>query len=439
MATRRRAGTWWLTPVGLVALVSLPTTWLALAIPDERYRVLWRTPKYVTPEGTGWATIGLLLFVIGALVPSVMRPAGPVADWPALSRRDLRLLETASTVLFRLTILGYLAFGAAALSAGITPQFLLDALVSQDLYSGGEIEARLGTIAGVTTMTQFAASYVIVTTLLLLSGQPRHHHVRRLAVVAVLTLVRAFFLTERLAILELAVPVLAIAVTRMSRTPRGARRAALMPAVLLPVVVGVFAAFEYSRSWVFYQAQGGRSFPTFIVERFAGYYVTAYNNGQIRLDHDPPVSVPYDLLSALWTAPGIGDARVFERLAGYAQPDTYFAALERYGNPEFNNIGGVATPFVDLGLTGGLVYYVVAGLGCGLLYRAYQEGRPLGLLVYPIAALTLLELPRYVYWSQGRATPALLALAVTAVVVQRARRRDAATPADVMAPATSTR
>ncbi len=40
-----------------------------------------------------------------------------------------------------------------------------------------------------------------------------------------------------------------------------------------------------------------------------------------------------------------------------------------------------------------------------------------------------MELPRYVYWSQGRATPALLALAVTAVVLQRARRRDALTPA----------
>ncbi len=53
-----------------------------------------------------------------------------------------------------------------------------------------------------------------------------------------------------------------------------------------------------------------------------------------------------------------------------------------YGKPEFNNIGGVATPFVDLGLPGGLVYYVTAGLICGVLYRAYQEGRPLGLLLY---------------------------------------------------------
>src|SRR3954466_5845150 len=98
--SERPAGTWWLTPVGLVAMVSLPTTWLALAISDERYRILWGTPKYVNTTWTMWLTIGLLVFMLGAAVPSALRPTRRVDNWPGLSGRDLRLLEKAARVLF---------------------------------------------------------------------------------------------------------------------------------------------------------------------------------------------------------------------------------------------------------------------------------------------------------------------------------------------------
>ena len=103
----------------------------------------------------------------------------------------------------------------------------------------------------------------------------------------------------------------------------------------------------------------------------------------------------------------------------------YTTALEQFGNPEFNNYGGVASPFVDLGIVGGLLFFLLAGMLSGVLYRSLREGRIWGLLLYPLFVLTMLELPRYFYLGQGRATPGLVALVVVALLVNRGRRRRA--------------
>ncbi|OMQ14281.1 hypothetical protein A7K94_0217735 [Modestobacter sp. VKM Ac-2676] len=343
-------------------------------------------------------------------------------NWPALSPGDLRLLRGAATVTFWLVIAGYLAF-LVAVPARHLARRPGRAVVGQQLYGVG-LRETLGTVPGLTTMTQFGVAFVVVTGVLMVADPAsRLLHLRRLAVVFLLALCRAFFLSERLALLELLVPLVVVLVAGLSRRAAGARRAAFLPALLVPLVVGVFAAFEYSRSWVFYKAQGGQSFPTFVVERFAGYYVTAYNNGEIRLRHQTDAALPYDLLSAFWTAPGVGSLNLFRRLTGVDQESSYTDALTTHGNPEFNNTGGVVSPFVDLGLVGGLLFFLLAGLACGLLYRSLQEGRTWGLLLYPVVVLTLFELPRYLYLFQGRATPGLVALVTVVLLVHRGRRR----------------
>jgi oligosaccharide repeat unit polymerase len=414
-------GVWWLSPLALISMIALPTTWLSLSIADERYRALWKTPKSINLELTSWFTLGLLLFLAGAFLPQ-LRGVRQVPRWPALSTGDLQVLERSATVLFRLTIVGYIAFLIAGARAGLSPTLLFNALVKQELYGVG-IRDQLGTVPGVTTMTQFGVAFVVVTGVLMIAKGRQRRYVRRITVVFLLALLRAFFVTERLALLELIVPLLVLVVAGMSRTTRGARRASFLPVVLLPVVVMIFAAFEYSRSWVFYKAQGGQSFPTFIIERFAGYYVTAYNNGAIRLLHGEKAGLPYDLWSAFWTAPGIGNLNLFERLTGVDPDASYTMSLTQFGNPEFNNYGGVASPFVDLGTVGGLLFFLAAGLLSGVLYRSLREARIWGLLLYPIFVLTMMEIPRYFYIGQGRATPGLLALVAVALLVNRSRRR----------------
>ncbi|GHE11791.1 hypothetical protein [Klenkia taihuensis] len=425
---RRTISVWWLSPAVIIGAVALPTTVLSGLVADDRYRALWRTPKVVDATLVGLFSLGLLLFILGALLPALRGAAPPARTWPGFTARDLRLLGRAQATLFALTMLGYVGFAFATARAGIGLDVFVRVLVDQELYGVG-IRDSIGTIPGVTTMTQFGVAFVVVTGLLVSAEGWRRRHAVWVAVVLFLALVRAYFVTERLALLELVVPLVVVLVLGWSRTRAGARRAGLLPLVMLPVVVGVFAAFEYSRSWIFYQAQGGQSFPVFVVERFAGYYLTAYNNGAIRLLHQPDSGLPYDLWAAFWTAPGIADLDLYRRLTGLDELQVYGEALASFGNPEFNNTGGVASPFVDLGWVGGLLFFLLAGFLCGVLYRSVRAGRATGLLFYPLVVLTLLELPRYVYIAQGRATPALLAFLVIGVLLNRSRRNSAGAPA----------
>ena len=96
--------------------------------------------------------------------------------------------------------------------------------------------------------------------------------------------------------------------------------------------------------------------------------------------------------------------------------------LTQYGNPEFNNPGGLAVPVIDFGPVGALVFFLIAGVVIGFAYRSWRQGNPVGLLVYPVFFTGLLELPRYLYWTEGRVFPAMVFLLATAWFMTRSRR-----------------
>ena len=143
------------------------------------------------------------------------------------------------------------------------------------------------------------------------------------------------------------------------------------------------------------------SFAEFAVSRFVGYYATALNNSHLVLQHMQwPNRIPYETMEALWTAPGVKQAHLYQMLGGRPPPfssgtdSMYFGVLDHFANPEFNNEGGYVTAFIDYGRWGGIVYFLLVGVIVGLLYRGFLHGRPFGLFLYPILFLGLLELPR---------------------------------------------
>lgn len=424
-------GLWWLSPPGAVLLIVPVTLGLAVALSPVDFLDYFRTPKTLTSSTATLFAAGAGVLVLGALLTQVgRRPTVRGGSWPWLDTRQLALLHRASTVLFRVTMVGYASFVLSALRNGVRPADVVAAFLQQDV-SSGDLESRIGTVPGITTLTQVGVAYVVVAALLLLHGRDRRT-LLRLAALLLVTVVRAFLLTERLALVEMVVPALAVLAARASRTTSSRRRFLLRvaPLPLVVLLIAGFAATEYSRSYTFFKTQSDDGLLVFSVKRLGGYYATAYNNGQVLLDHgDYPGRLPYTSLEAVWTAPGVEQVDLYDRLTGRDRELAYDRLLTTYASPEFNNPGGLPAPFVDFGPAGGLVLLFGIGVATGVGYRAFAAGRPAGLLLYPVAVTGLLELPRFLYWTLGRTVPTVLALLLVISALHRLdRRRPALTP-----------
>lgn len=424
-----RPALWWLSPVAIALIIGAASIIPTALVGDESFRTLWRTPKSITTETLLLFGCGAIALAFGALIAFAVyaAPRPGVTRWPALDEDTLRLLSRAGTVLTALTVTGYVGFCFLILRSGLS---------FGQLFAGSDDDGYLpakdaiGTIPGLTTMTQLGVAAVVIATTVAVQ-RFSWVEVAKVAIVIGLAVPRAYIYAERLAILELVIPVSVIVAAHLSVGRRRQRATArLLPLAGLALVVVVFSVFEYNRSWSYYRTHGQTSFVEFALSRLAGYYVTALNNGQLILQHlDWPGRWPFDTIDGFWSAPGIEQAGLYERLSGHPPPyargnvSPYFDTLAQFGNPEFNNQSGYVGPFIDYGWFGGLLFMFAIGVVAGLLYRQFCHGRPLGLLVYPVFFVGLVEMPRYVYWGQGRATYAWLAIAIVLFLLYRRRSR----------------
>jgi hypothetical protein len=154
--------------------------------------------------------------------------------------------------------------------------------------------------------------------------------------------------------------------------------------------------------------------------RLLGYYVTSFNNGAYFLQRLETLGGPYFTLHFLWGFPLSGPLmkRLFPNpLLDSGEKWFYFPFLESEANVEFNNADGMLFPLMDFGAAGGLLYWFVIGVTLGAVYQFFLRREPLGLLLYPMLYLGLIEVPLALYWGEGRAFPSLLLLIVAAALI----------------------
>jgi hypothetical protein len=84
--------------------------------------------------------------------------------------------------------------------------------------------------------------------------------------------------------------------------------------------------------------------------------------------------------------------------------------LERYGNPELNNDGGLFAPARDFGWNGCGPFWLIYGYLAGKAYRGFLGGSFAGCMFYPMFLLALLELPRLQYLTATRTFPSIMLL-----------------------------
>lgn len=426
-ARRRQAwpGVWWISPPGAVLLIVPPTLGLASGYSPEDFVTYFREPKSLTTGTALLFAAGAAMLVLGALLAQLGRRADRRPDrWPWFDTAQLGVLDRCASVLFRVTVVGYASFVVTAARNGVTPGEVLSAFASQDV-SSGNLENTIGTVPGITTLTQVGVAYGIVATVLLVHRYDRRNVVR-LTLLLLMTLVRSFVLTERLALIEVAVPAVAVLAVRLTHRSSNRRRALvrLAPIPLVLLLVLGFAASEYSRSYIFFKSRTNDGLLLFSAKRLSGYYATAYNNGQVLLTYDSyPGRLPFTTVEAVWTAPGIQNLNLYDRLVGRDSGQEFGRILQTYASPEFNNQGGLPAPFIDFGRTGGLVVLLGIGLATGWGYRRFVAGDVAGVLLYPVVVTGLFELPRFLYWTLGRTVPTVLALLLVVRAVNRAHRR----------------
>jgi hypothetical protein len=207
----------------------------------------------------------------------------------------------------------------------------------------------------------------------------------------------------------------------------------IAPFLAVTLLYFFFGLSEYFRSWNSFYSVKEYNFWTFIGLRLMGYYATALNNGAMlwRIHNPLSLDLPLGTLVFLRKFPVIKDAvPVVMSALGQQQfvPNPvmdlrYYNILSANTNPEFSNPTGIYIPFVDYGMAGGLLYWLLCGVVCGYLYKAFRLRSASGVFLYPLLYVGLIEASRVLYWSDGRFFPGMFVLTVCVLFVFRKRER----------------
>ena len=385
----------WAHPLVGLALFGLPGLLLALAVPADAFSRMWGAPKYVGLPHLGLALVSLLALGVGMVWEHTVARGRPRTA--RLVRADVAL--RAFRTLYRVALVGYLAWAAIGIARGVRPGHV-SALLAGTPTAATALKDLLAPVAGVTTLTQVVPLAATLAGMITSSGRGRA--IRwPMAWLAVLTVLRAYLASERLALLELVLPfVLGYLLTARPGPIRLRRRVTVLgfPVAFAVAALALFSLFEYSRSWTFYREARDTSYLDFTVERFAGYYTTSPNNGALLLDLRPEVQPAP--VSAEWLDefPVLG-----ERLGLFGSRLPATDLLVNGANPEFNTEGALLALAIDWGIPASLVLWAVTGAGLGFVYRRVRTGDIAYLPLFATAFVGIVESGRYFYWGYGRA------------------------------------
>lgn len=395
---------WWLNPAVLFTAVAIGTLLPAVALSDSSYST-YGTPKYLDLR-----SLGLAILACGMVAGGVMLGSHVGAAPRRISSATRHSLVPWFYLASGLTVIGYVVWIASAIRNGLRPGHVAELLAGVDHEAFLTLKTEIfTTVPGISTCTQFGLLAVMLAGVLL--QRDTRFWKPLVATILGLAAARAVIYSERLALIEVAV-VLGVVLLRtrvLNRRlgPAGHMALLVAPVVGIALLLALMAGTEYFRSWQYYQNDFD-SLLSFTANRLAGYYSTSHNNGAMAWNMTDGWPVPYYTLEWFWKFPLVRPTPLgYEQLVGFDPELTHAAMLEQWGNPEFNNPGGLFGPTIDFGVIGGALFWLAFGLVAGRLYRGFVTGSLAGLLLYPILVLTMFELPRYLYLCTVRPFPAI--------------------------------
>lgn len=398
---------WWCRPSRMILGASIPAL-IIFSFSDPTHTLSNAQHFYGTRDFLV-ALVAMLLLMAGSAVGE----SGVIGQaWSALTGRkpqaaapSPRLGETLLSTRFDLFLMGVFLVSHLIFFRGfITNPGLIAGVLGGNL----ELKHTFKTIPGVTTWTQVSLVLGAIRGMRwsgLLPGRVKLISVFHILFFGTL-FVRAILWSERLALIEGAVPFFIGALPRICAAAGPFMRTVLrfLP-LLLPVGVFVlFVSFEFFRSWQYYSGQHSSIFE-FGWRRLFSYYFEAMNTGSAILQ----VSGFYEGLS--------GPMSFKQHEAIYE--GLYLGTLD----VEYNNPGGI---HYLIGLTGMMFlipFFLIYGIWNGLAWRAYQQGR-LFALFFPITFLGLMEILRIPYWfGLNRVLPTSVVIVLLLIWAATLKRR----------------
>jgi hypothetical protein len=404
---------WWLYPGVGALLLGIPITIIAYLTPESTYFALYGTSKTIDWEFVVIASFIYLCFTIGSFFTIGTATESQEEDALLYCRWFVRPL-------FLITLFGYLVwFGNGILTSGIGPILtgIQQVFLEQEFGSSDELKVVLfPTIPGVTTLTQVGLLYVTVEALLWVwKGSSRRSALMRFATIALLAAFRSILLSERLALVELVIPVVVVLATTAQLRAHHKRLVQVAPVFMALAVFLLFALGEFFRSWADYRTLYDGPYLQFAFERFMGYYTTAINNAAVYY-YFQPVHPLLQSFQALFELPVLGSLVSTSYAAVFGDvfnESDHMYLLQKYANPEFNNVAMIGALVNEWSVFLAPAAAFVLGVLSVSLYRGFLRGRLIGLLVYPSWYVGILEIPRIYYWATVGYFPTLTLLAIT--------------------------
>lgn len=402
---------WWLSPANMIMFFVLPLYVLLYSFPKFSFYDLIdiKVPVYFDETMFVYGLIPLIGLYFGCLVPLQNRHEKPI------SARELHLMLDITAAL---ALIGYFYMYQNLI---FHPALLVE-IFSAD--TGSPVYAIKASVAsgtaGINSFAQVGLIYCAVYWSAMFSDmdKPSVRHHCLMALLFLLLAFRAILIAERLALIEFMAPAALCFVRRRDKNAGPLERFVIgaFPIFAIILVLVLFGATEYLRSWQYYK-DSGLSFPEFMVGRVLTYYFTALNNGALLLRTTVwPTFNMFQTFNWVYKLPGVGEAII--ALAG-PKLDQTVTMLENFGDPEFNNPSGVFPILSDYGLIGGLIFSIFLGIWLSYCYRNFiRNSGAWSSFYFPCIYLTTIEMLRIFYLGTSKFVMQVLLLWVLATFVR---------------------
>ena len=374
----------WLNPcliyIGLLFIVLF-----AFLLDDQAYQILYGVPsKEINGLNFSLYLSSAALFLFGAKTAKKINCFVP-------KQRAFELIPIYKFLLF-VTLSAYcIWFGWFIAIHGLHAFFSFydSSFIAQNMYLFRNNSGRIG---GLTTMTEIGV-LVAPLSMFFFQQTKKKKYLIHLLILFLAAVVRARLFSERLAFLEIFIPVVCL---YFGNKPYK-KKYEFIPIYGMIIVFGIFACAEYARSWLgYYSNVYSGSFLSFVGYRIVGYYSVAVNTECTMLVHSTNMFFPFRLTEWIFSFPFVE-----EFLTSLGIHNDFGKILEMFGNVEYNNPGGLLVGIVDFGLFGIFISFFFGRIFGGI-YKSYKQGYLVGMVLYPSVFLCLLELPRYFYFGTNR-------------------------------------